>query len=190
MWVGFVKVTNQATGVWRVAIFVDFDNLKLRDGRFLEPGDIVQAIRNDLGASVVVQLGNLYLGMGLPEDSAPMDRRSLRQIYTQGISPVPTPSFKGSGTERVKNIADSSALVDIIASIFSYPEINAYCIATGDKDFLPGIRELRKRGKAVRIYYRRECADVLANEVNWLKGDGFSQMVDIETLPFFRERES
>ncbi len=182
---GIVDVGWPST--WRTAIFIDYDNVKLRDGAFLGPGQIIELVRRDLGTTAIVQYCNLYLGMGLPDDPAPVDRGKIHQAYSKGVFPIPIPSFRGCGTDRVKNIADESASVDIVASVFTHPEINSYCIVTCDKDFVPTVRELRKNGKAVRIYYRGEIATVLADEIEWLKGDGFSATVNLETLPYFRE---
>lgn len=182
-------MASQEAGIWRAAIFVDFDNLKLRGDLFYGPGQIIEAIRRDLESVALVQYGNLYLGMGLPEDPAPIDRGKIHQVYTHGMSPIPTPSFKGNGFDRIKNIADASASVDIVASIFTHPEITAYCIATCDKDYLPTVRELRRNGKAVRIYYRGQIATVLEAEIEWLRVDGFSKTLDLENLPYLKENQ-
>jgi hypothetical protein len=81
-------------------------------------------------------------------------------------------------------------MVDIVESIFTHPDVTAYCIATGDKDYLPVVRKLRKYGKAVRIYYRGQCASVLAAEIEWLRGDGFSSTIDLESLWRFAENQA
>jgi len=173
-------VTLQQPRLHRTAIFVDYDNLKGSNDRPLAPGEIIDAIRGDLGVEHVVQFTNVYWAMGLPDDPSPVDRNKIYQLYSKGANPIPVPSFRGSGMERVKNITDSSAIVDIIESLLSHPEIEAYCIATGDKDFVPAVRKLRSYGKLVRIYYRDECAKVLEAEVEWVRGDGFSSTVDLE----------
>lgn len=184
------SLTGGISAAWRTAVFIDYDNVKLRGNVFLGPGQVIEAVRRDLGPAVVVQFGNLYVGMGLPEDPVPVDRGKIHQIYTSGMAPIPTPSFKGSGTERVKNIADESALVDIISTIYTHPEINSYGVVTCDKHFVPAVRELRRNGKAVRIYYRGQIATVLADEIRWLIGDGFSSAVDLETLPYLTQIQS
>ena len=172
----------QIAGLWRAAVFVDYDNLKLRGSRFLSPGEILEAIHKDLEGKAVVQFGNMYMGMGRPDDPTRIDRGKLYQAYSRGITPVTTPSFRGNGIEAVKDLTDSSALVDITESIFVHPEIDAYVVCTGDKDLNKAVRKLREHGKAVRIYYRKDCASILVAEVEWLKGDGFSAVIDLEDL--------
>lgn len=175
-------MTTQIAKLSRTAIFVDYDNVKGPNNALFAPLDIVDAIRKDLGVEHVVQFANVYLAMGLPDDPSPIDRNKVYQVYSHGTDPIAIPSFKGNGSERVKNIADSSAMVDIIETVFSHPEIEAYCISTGDKDFVPAIRKLRKHGKLVRIYYRDQCAKALEAEIQWLRGDGFSSTVDLAHL--------
>lgn len=181
----------QTANFVRAAIFVDYENLK---GRSVEPifspSDIIETIRDNLGAQSIVQFGRVYLAMGLPDDMSPVDRNKVYQIYTRGMEPITVPSFKGNGSERVKNIADCSVMVDIVESIFTHREVTAYCIATGDKDYVPVVRKLRKYGKAVRIYYRGQCASVLAAEIDSLRGDGFSSTIDLESLPRFMKSQA
>jgi hypothetical protein len=128
--------------------------------------------------------------MGLPGDLSAVNRNEIFQTYAHGTEPITIPSFKGTGSERIKNIADSSAMVDIVESMFMHPEIAAYCIATGDKDYVPVVRKLRKYGRAVRIYYRGQCASVLMAEIDCLRGDGFSSAIDLESLPKFMEKQA
>jgi hypothetical protein len=90
-----------------------------RSTRFFSPSDIIEAIRIDLGAGSFVQFGNVYIVMGLADDTSPLDRNKVFQIYSHGTEPIAVPSFKGNGSERLKNIADSTAIVDIVESIFS-----------------------------------------------------------------------
>ena len=172
----------QIAGLWRAAVFVDYDNLKLRGNRFLSPGEILEVVHRDLEGKAVVQFGNMYMGMGRPDDPTLIDRGKLYQAYSRGITPITTPSFRGNGVEAVKDLTDSSALVDITESIFVHPEIDAYVICTGDKDLNKAVRKLREHGKAIRIYYRKDCASILAAEVEWVKGDGFSAIIDLEDL--------
>ena len=172
-WVeGEVTMAVQIAGLWRAAVFVDYDNLKLRGSWFLSPGEILEAIHRDLEGKAVVQFGNVYMGMGRPDDPTLIDRGKIYQAYSRGMTPVTTPSFRGSGAEAVKDLTDSSALVDITESIFVHPLVDAYVVCTGDKDL----------NKAVSVYYRRECASILAAEIDWLKGDGFSSVIDLEDL--------
>ncbi len=175
-------MTTQLARLLRTAIFVDYDNLKGPNDSLFAPADIIDAIHNDLGIEHVVQFTNVYLAMGLPEDPSPVDRNKVYQIYSHGTDPIAIPSFRGNGSDRVKNIADSSAMVDITETLFSQPEIGAYCVGTGDKDYVPVIRKLRRHGKLVRIYYRDQCAKALASEIEWLRGDGFSSTVDLAHL--------
>ena len=179
---GEVKMAVQIAGLRRAAVFVDYDNLKLRGSWFLSPGEVLEAIHRDLEGKAVVQFGNVYMGMGRPDDPTLIDRGKIYQAYSRGMTPVTTPSFRGSGAEAVKDLTDSSALVDITESIFVHPEIDAYVVCTGDKDLNKAVRKLREHGKAVRVYYRRECASILAAEIEWLKGDGFSSVIDLEDM--------
>jgi len=172
----------QAATLSRVGVFVDYDNVKGPAEARLTPSQIIELVRRDLGPERIVQTAKLYLPMGMPHDVSAVDREMIFKTFVQGAQPVPVPSFKGSGAIAVKNIADPTAIVDIIKCIYIHPEISYFAIVTGDKDFLPAVRELRENGKSVRIYYRDSCAGILASEVESMKSDGFSAAIDIEEI--------
>jgi len=168
----------QSTCLERIAVFIDYESIKGDPPR--KSGEVIRAIRKDLESAGVIQMDNIYFAMGLP-DSTPVERAKIYQAYEEGADPIAVPSFQGNGGGP-KNLADGEAMVDIIDTLHTRPEITAYCIGTNDKDFLPAIRKLAGYGKSVRLYYNRTAANVLRQFVDSLSKDGFSRCVDLSYL--------
>jgi hypothetical protein len=151
-----------------IAVFVDYENVKRCDGRVLFPDEVIRAIRGDLSKFGTVSFVNVYLAVGLPESSAPVSNGLMYRVFEVGGTAILCPSFR-SGTEVPKNLADPTAIIDIGESIFAHSEVGRYILATGDKDFIPAVRKLRKYGKEVRLYHGDSLSVHLRHEV--LLGD-------------------
>jgi hypothetical protein len=107
---------------------------------------------------------NVYLAVGLPESPVPVSNGLVYRVFKVGGTPILCPSFR-NGTEVPKNLADPTAIIDIGESIFAHPEVDRYILATGDKDFIPAVRKLRKYGKEVRLYHGDSVSVHLREEV-------------------------
>jgi len=169
----------ESTCLLRSAIFVDYECIK--GDPPVNPGHVTRAIRRDISSRGVVQLSKHYFAMGLANELSPIDQGKIFHAYEAGSDPVPIPSFRGSDAPR-KSLVDPSAIVDIIDTLHTHPEISAYCVATCDKDFLPALRKLAERGKYVRLYYRGDAAKILLQHVDSMRGDGFSGSFNLDDL--------
>ena len=158
-------MSRQSEGGSRgIAIFIDYENVKNVDGHVLLPDEVIGAIRGDAAKFGAVSFVNVYLAVGLPESPAPVSNGLMYRVFKEGGTAVLCPSFR-SGTNAPKNLADPTAIIDIGESIFAHPEVGRYVLATGDKDFIPAVRKLRKYGKEVRLYHGDSLSAHLRDEI-------------------------
>ena len=162
---GEVTVAVESIGSERAAVFVDYENVKNCGGRTLLPDEVIAAVRSDLARFMAPSFINVYLAVGLPESQAPVSNGLMYRVFKAGGTAVLCPSFR-NGTLSPKNLADPTAIIDIGESIFAHPEIRHYVLATGDKDFIPAVRKLRKYGKHVRLYHGDSVSSHLRDEIS------------------------
>lgn len=158
------EVAHRGALLRGAAVFVDYENAKNCGGRTLFPDEIIAAIRNDLTRFGAPSFVNVYMAIGLPESPAPVSNGMMYRVFKAGGTVVPCPSFR-NGTDAPKNLADPTAIIDIGESLLVHPEVGCYALATGDKDFIPAIRKLRKYGKQVRLYHGDGLSAHLRDEV-------------------------
>ena len=146
------------------AVFIDYENVKNVEGRVLLPDEVIGAIRGDAARFGTPSFVNVYLAVGLPESPAPVTNGLMYRAFKAGGTAILCPSFR-SGANAPKNLADPTAIIDIGESIFAHPEVDRYVLATGDKDFIPAVRKLRKYGKEVRLYHGDSLSVHLRDEL-------------------------
>ena len=161
---GEVTMALEAAGLRRAAVFLDYENIKNCNGRTLLPDAVISVIRNDLAKFGTPSFINVYLAAGLPESQAPVSNGLVYRVFKAGGTAVLCPSFR-NGTNAPKNLADPTAIIDIGESLFAHPEMTRYVLATGDKDFIPAVRKLRKYDKEVRLYHGDSLSAHLRDEV-------------------------
>ncbi len=147
-----------------IAVFIDYENVKSCGGRVLLPDEIIAVVRSGLARFGTASFVNVYLAAGLPESPDHVSNGLMYRVFKAGGTAVLCPSFR-NGTNSPKNLADPTAIIDIGESIFARPEMGRYALATGDKDFIPAVRKLRKYGKEVRLYHGDSLSAHLRDEV-------------------------
>ncbi len=82
--------------------------------------------------------------------------RVTNALYANGIEPRYVPTYyytddpEGDG-QAIKNSADIHLVIDAMRTLFSYPNIQVYVLATGDRDFIPLVNTIRQHGKRVIV---------------------------------------
>lgn len=123
-----------------VAIFLDLDNLVIgaRDANLnFDIGLLVDHIKKRTGGRVVLR--RAYSG------NLRQDQKLMKELATAGFtmqSAVPLNNFG-------KNLIDMYLVVDTMDTLVDGQEYSTYVLVTGDRDFLPLIHALRRRGKHV-----------------------------------------
>ncbi len=123
-----------------IAIFLDLDNLVIgaRDANLnFDINLLVSEIKQRTGGRLVLR--RAYSG------NLRQDQKLMKEIATAGFtmqSAVPLNNFG-------KNLIDMYLVVDTMDTLIDGNGYDTYVLVTGDRDFLPLIHALRKRGKYV-----------------------------------------
>jgi uncharacterized LabA/DUF88 family protein len=123
-----------------IAIFLDLDNLVIgaRDANLnFDVNLIIDQVKQRTGGRVVLR--RAYSG------NLRQDQKLMKELATAGFtmqSAVPLNNFG-------KNLIDMYMVVDTMDTLVDGQEYSTYVLVTGDRDFLPLIHALRRRGKYV-----------------------------------------
>ena len=123
-----------------IAIFLDLDNLVIgaRDANLnFDISLLVNHIKQRTGGRLVLR--RAYSG------NLRQDQKLMKDLATAGFtmqSAVPLNNFG-------KNLIDMYLVVDTMDTLVDNQEYSTYVLVTGDRDFLPLIHALRRRGKHV-----------------------------------------
>ena len=123
-----------------VAIFLDLDNLVIgaRDANLnFDINLLINHIKQRTGGRVVLR--RAYSG------NLRQDQKLMKELATAGFtmqSAVPLNNFG-------KNLIDMYLVVDTMDTLVDGQEYSVYVLVTGDRDFVPLIHALRRRGRHV-----------------------------------------
>ncbi len=123
-----------------IAIFLDLDNLVIgaRDANLnFDVNLIIDRVKQSTGGRVVLR--RAYSG------NLRQDQKLMKDLATAGFtmqSAVPLNNFG-------KNLIDMYMVVDTMDTLVDGQEYSTYVLVTGDRDFVPLIHALRRRGKHV-----------------------------------------
>lgn len=123
-----------------VAVFLDLDNLVIgaRDANLnFDVGLIVDAVKQRTGGRVVLR--RAYSG------NLRQDQKLMKDLATAGFTMQAAVPLNNFG----KNLIDMYMVVDTMDTLVDGQEYSTYVLITGDRDFLPLIHALRRRGKHV-----------------------------------------
>jgi len=123
-----------------IAIFLDLDNLVIgaRDANLnFDINLIIDEIKQRTGGRVVYR--RAYSG------NLRQDQKLMKEMAGAGFTMQSAVSLNNFG----KNLIDMYLVVDTMDTLVDGPGYDTYVIVTGDRDFLPLIHTLRKRGKYV-----------------------------------------
>lgn len=148
-----------------VALFIDYDNIRLGSkNKQLDLNVIVERV-NEIGALVIgksyITISDTYQGIaGL-----------LKWHYNCGIEPIFTPVYDViiNGASKRKSLGDPMLFCDAMEILCEKQEIDVFVIVSSDKDMIPLLRHIAKKGKEVLIIGITEItADVLRVEYDRL----------------------
>ncbi|MCZ2112395.1 MAG: NYN domain-containing protein [Anaerolineae bacterium] len=123
-----------------IAIFLDLDNLVIgaRDANLnFDINLIINEIKQRTGGRVVLR--RAYSG------NLRQDQKLMKEMAAAGFTMQSAVSLNNFG----KNLIDMYLVVDTMDTLIDGQGYDTYVIVTGDRDFLPLIHTLRKRGKYV-----------------------------------------
>ena len=123
-----------------VAIFLDLDNLVIgaRDANLnFDIALLIDHIKKRTGGRVVLR--RAYSG------NLRQDQKLMKELATAGFTMQAAVPLNNFG----KNLIDMYLVVDTMDTLVDGQEYSTYVLVTGDRDFVPLIHALRRRGKHV-----------------------------------------
>lgn len=150
---------SQSLQGFKIALLIDFDNVELG---VEPPGFDPELVVNALRSRGIVVMGRAY-------GDWYRHNRHRRKLMEHGIELVETPAFG----PIIKNSADIRIVLDAFEIAMLQHHIDAFCLVSGDSDFLPLIKKLQYLGKHVIVIsgnkftsdlVRRNCNEFVSYE--------------------------
>lgn len=128
-----------------VAVFIDFENIYI-------------SVRNRYQANPnfesIMDLCQRYGRVTMSRAYADWYRypRVTNALYANAIEPMYVPTYyydrdEGRMGRAIKNSVDMHICIDMMRTLFAYPNIETFVLITGDRDFIPLINAVRQLGK-------------------------------------------
>ena len=124
----------------KIAVFIDFDNIEIGVKSTLQREFDVSVVLEALKERGEIITKIAYANWGKLENST----RQLSEYAVQMVQRDPSP--RGD-----KNGADINLALDALELAFTHDHINAYCIVSGDSDFIALVNKLKQYDKTIFV---------------------------------------
>jgi uncharacterized protein (TIGR00288 family) len=124
----------------KIAVFIDFDNIEIGVKSTLQREFDVSVVLEALKERGEIITKIAYANWGKMENST----RQLSEYAVQMVQRDPSP--RGD-----KNGADINLALDALELAFTHDHINAFCIVSGDSDFIALVNKLKQYDKIVFV---------------------------------------
>jgi uncharacterized protein (TIGR00288 family) len=124
----------------KIAVFIDFDNIEIGVKSTLQREFDVSVVLEALKERGDIVTKIAYANWGKLENST----RQLSEYAVQMVQRDPSP--RGD-----KNGADINLALDALELAFTHDHINAYCIVSGDSDFIALVNKLKQYDKTIFV---------------------------------------
>ncbi|MBI2844911.1 MAG: NYN domain-containing protein [Chloroflexi bacterium] len=131
-----------------VAVFIDFENIyiSVRNEHATDPNfELLMDKSSDFGRVIIARAyADWYR---YPRVTSALYAHSIEPMY------VPTYYYEREDTRAgaQKNSVDIHLVIDAMKTLYGYPNISTYILATGDRDFIPLVNTIRQYGKKVVV---------------------------------------
>src|SRR5579863_9048259 len=124
----------------KIAVFIDFDNIEIGVKSTLQREFDVSVVLEALKERGEIITKIAYANWGKLENST----RQLSEYAVQMVQRDPSP--RGD-----KNGADINLALDALEMAFTHDHINAFCIVSGDSDFIALVNKLKQYDKRIFV---------------------------------------
>jgi len=128
-----------------VAVFIDFENIYISVRNRYESNPNFESI---------MDLCQRYGRVTIARAYADWYRypRVTNALYANAIEPMYVPTYyydreEGRTGRAIKNSVDMHLCIDMMKTLYAFPNIETYVLITGDRDFIPLINAVRQLGK-------------------------------------------
>ncbi|MFQ6015807.1 MAG: NYN domain-containing protein [Anaerolineae bacterium] len=163
-----------------VAVFVDFENvyISLRNNYNVNPNfEHIMDKCEEYGRVIIARAYADWYRYP----------RVTNALYANSIEPMYVPTYyydrdESRSSRAIKNSVDIHLVIDMMRTLYSYPNIKTYVLVTGDRDFIPLINTVRQHGKkAVVVGVAGAASSHLAQSAD--EFIFYHQLMDMEEKP-------
>jgi uncharacterized protein (TIGR00288 family) len=134
----------------KIAVFIDFDNIEIGVKSTLHREFDVAAVLDALKERGEIVTKFAYANWGRQESAT----RALSEHAVQMVQRDPSP--RGD-----KNGADINLALDALEMAFTHDHINAFCIVSGDSDFIALVNKLKQYDKRIFVVGGRAFTSII-----------------------------
>ena len=131
------------------AVLIDFENiyyfLKKQLPTAEDPLDVLSGIVQRLKRHITEQYGEHAISLDAYADFDRIEEAVQSDLYLLGVE-----THNVLGTDH-KNAADMKLCIDALDIMHTRQDIHSFVLVAGDRDYIPLIQYLKKRGKTVRV---------------------------------------
>lgn len=131
------------------AVFLDFENVYYHLKEQLPHGeeitDSVVSLMQEMRRYVLDKYGEQTISMDAYADWERIEENAQGALYLLGVE-----THNVLGTDH-KNAADMRLCIDALDVFYNRRDIQTFVLIAGDRDYIPLIQHLKKRGKTVRV---------------------------------------
>lgn len=128
-----------------VAVFIDFENIYISVRNRYETNPDFESIMEQCQRYGRVTISRAYADWYRYP-------RVTNALYANAIEPMYVPTYhydrdQGRMGRPIKNSVDMHLCIDLMKTLYAFPNIGTYVLVTGDRDFIPLINAVRQLGK-------------------------------------------
>jgi uncharacterized protein (TIGR00288 family) len=135
---------NQRTSAGDVAVFIDFENIYI---------SVRSRFDTNPNFESIMDLCQRYGRVTIARAYADWYRypRITNALYANAIEPMYVPTYhydreEGRTGRAIKNAVDMHLCIDMMRTLYAFPNITTFVLVTGDRDFIPLINAIRQLG--------------------------------------------
>jgi uncharacterized protein (TIGR00288 family) len=163
-----------------VAVFIDFENIYISVRNIYDANPNFESIREKCEEFGRVTIARAYADWYRYP-------RVTNALYANSFEPIYVPTYhydprEGRTGRAIKNSVDIYMCIDMMRTLYTYPNIHTFILITGDRDFIPVVNAIRQHGKRTVVIAVAEAASShlaqAADEFIF-----YRQLMDEEALP-------
>lgn len=125
----------------KLAVFYDYQNAPVPISSVDNENNTLTFLNNLL--IILNQIGDVVMSNAYSHWTF-SENEILKSLYSVGFIPIHIPIVK-------PNSVDLKLAVDVVKLSYERPDINTFCLISGDKDFIPILNHLRAKNKTIII---------------------------------------
>jgi uncharacterized protein (TIGR00288 family) len=128
-----------------VAVFIDFENIYISVRNRYDVNPNFESIMDHCQRYGRVTIARAYADWYRYP-------RITNALYANGIEPMYVPTYyydrdEGRMGKAIKNAVDMHLCIDLMRTMYAFPNIGTFVLITGDRDFVPLVNAVRQLGK-------------------------------------------